>query len=443
MIKRTLKLYFTSWWLPALVYMCLLAAFAIATVSRWQPLAAWSNALFGVVALAFLGLIAAAMWNCIKQRWGTGIIGFFLVFVCGAASLFAFGFLMFATMFGPSEDGFADHLTIPTGIALAEPEKDASSEDTVGSTKGTDAMQDAVHQALTIAGGEDATFAPAMPLLRRAATIHGQLFREYLAASPDWHVFMEHCNTFAARRWSYQGEPRDTLHGYISEFGGTTRFQTRCLICLDRQQWSSYAVQHVAEGTTPVTPEMSQDNALHESRLMIECGGVWVEIFEQSATPERRISKATVATLEQEFAEFEQDPAAALASAQARSRALAVRLAGKDDQPFRLLVGMQPGMYGVAYSLNPGEPGVVYLKAYEVTQGTPLSADALASKSKARLTWSSDPAERFGDKAGFTIYEGDWGKPYAARFEVWFKPNAAKRERKLAERVYKIEGWQR
>ena len=41
------------------------------------------------------------------------------------------------------------------------------------------------------------------------------------------------------------------------------------------------------------------------------------------------------------------------------------------------------------------------------------------------------------------ISEGDWDKPYAARFEVWFKPDSDETERKLAERVFKIEGWQR
>jgi hypothetical protein len=59
------------------------------------------------------------------------------------------------------------------------------------------------------------------------------------------------------------------------------------------------------------------------------------------------------------------------------------------------------------------------------------------------MTWSADPTEKFGAKSGFTIYEGDWGKPYAARFEVWFKPDSKGPERKLAERIYKIEGWQR
>jgi hypothetical protein len=40
-----------------------------------------------------------------------------------------------------------------------------------------------------------------------------------------------------------------------------------------------------------------------------------------------------------------------------------------------------------------------------------------------------------------TIYEGDWGKPYAARFEVWFKPDNGGNEQKLFQKNYKIEGW--
>jgi hypothetical protein len=51
--------------------------------------------------------------------------------------------------------------------------------------------------------------------------------------------------------------------------------------------------------------------------------------------------------------------------------------------------------------------------------------------------------ELFFSNAFFTIYEGDWGKPYAARFEVWFIPDSGAPEWKLLERVFKIEGWQR
>lgn len=410
---------------------------------RWKPLAFVANVLFCMAVLAFLGLIAASIWNLMKKRWGKGIINLFLILGCGAVTFFAFGFLMFASMFGPSEDGFADNLTIPEGIEIAEPEPDASAPMDVSTAKRTDELQDSVRKALAVAGGDVTEFTPEMPSLSKAATNHAKTFRKYIEASPDWHVFMEQGNCFASRCWSYGGEPRDTLHGYISEFGGDSVFQTRCLLCLDRKQWSRYSVQHVLEGKNPVRPQMTRGNSLHESRVMIECGGVWVEIFEQSGKPERRVTKATVIALEKEFSEFERNPKAALERVRGRSRELASRLAGKDGHPFRLLTGMQPGIYGVVYSLNPGGPGSVYLKAFEVTKGTPLSVDRLEVASKTRMTWSSEPSERFGAKAGFTIYEGDWGKPYAARFEVWFKPDSGKTERKLAERIFKIEGWQR
>jgi len=442
-MKKLLTRYFNSWWLPTLVYICLLSAFMITAISRWKPLAVVANVLLGVGGLAFLGLSTASIWHLIMKRWKLGVINLLLVFGCGVATVFAFGFLMFTSMFGPSEDGFADNLTIPEGIEIADPDPDATDAWGVNTPKGSDELQDMVRKALAAPGNDVTEFAPDMPSLRKASTEHSDTFGDYIEASPDWRVFIEQGHRFASRRWSYGGEPRDTLHGYISEFGGDSGFQARCLLCLDRKQWSRYSVQHVQEGRNPVKPQMTRGNNLHESRVMIECGGVWVEVFEQSGKPERRVTKATVTALEEEFSEFLKNPQDAVAAAKARSRELASRLAGKDGQPFRLVTGMQPGIYGVVYSLNPGEPGSVYLKAFEVTKGTPLSLDRLEGTSKTRMTWSSDPSERFGAKAGFTIYEGDWGKPYAARFEVWFQPDSDKPERKLAERVFKIEGWQR
>jgi hypothetical protein len=442
-MKRILTRYFNSWRLPALVYICLLGCLTITAIPRWKVLSIVANVLFCVAGVAFLGIIAASIWNLIRKRWKLGVLNLFLVFCCGVATVFTLGFLMFASMFGPSEDGFADNLTIPDDIEIAEPDQDSTDPWSANKPMGSDGFQDAVRKALIVQGDNTIEFTPAMPSLRKASTDHVKTFLEYVEASPDWHVFIERGNRFASRRWSYGGEPRDTLHGYISEFGDSSRFQTRCLLCLDRKQWSRYSVQHVQEGTTPVKPDMSMGNQLHESRVMIECGGVWVEIFEQSGSPERRVTKSTVANLEKEFFDFLKSPEAAVTAARKRSRELASRLAGDDGHPFRLLTGMQPGIYGVVYSLNPGEPGSVYLKAFEVTKGTPLSVERLEAKSKTRMTWSADPKERFGAKAGFTIYEGDWGKPYAARFEVWFTPDSGKPDRKLAERIFRIEGWMR
>jgi len=72
-----------------------------------------------------------------------------------------------------------------------------------------------------------------------------------------------------------------------------------------------------------------------------------------------------------------------------------------------------------------------------------LSEGRLYDRSNERIGWSQDPEEKFLYENEFTIYEGDWGKPYAARIEVWFRPDSGKPERKLTERICKIEGWQR
>ncbi len=442
-MRKVLPRYFKSGWLPALVYFCLLGAFMMTAIFRWKPLAVVAKVLLGGGGVAFLGLVAASLWNLLRKRWKLGMMNLLWAISFGVVTVFALGFLMFASMFGPSEDGFADDLTIPEGIEIANPDPEATDAWGVNTPKGSDLFEEMVRKALAVPGNDATEFVPEVPSLRKASSYHSYTFREYIEASPDWHVFMEQGNRFAFRSWSYGREPQYSLHGYISEFGGDARFQTRCLLCLDRKQWSRYAVQHVREGTQQVKPEMRLDNNLHESRVMIECGGVWVEVFEQSDKPERRLTKATIAALEKEFEEYLRNPKDAVAAAKTRSGEWASRHAGKDGHPFRLVTGMQPGIYGVVYSLNPGEPGFVYLKAFEITKGTPLSVDRLEERSKTRMTWSREPSERFGAQAEFTIYEGDWGKPYAARFEVWFRPDSSKPERKLAERVFKIEGWQR
>ena len=433
---------FAPWvWVPFLLGVAALGVLVLSSMVPMGEVLGWAGVVFFGLCIGYFLIQCIA--RLVEKRWRSAVFAFVRLAALVALAIPAMGVLMMLSMFGPSEDHFADKLTIPEGLDISEPVSDASGEFSGTSTTGTDAMQLAIRAALAKPAGSNPAIVPSMPSLRKATTDHPKEFREYIEASPDWHVFIEQGNYFAARCWSYGGEPRDTLHGYISEFGGPDGFQTRTLLCLDRKQWSRYQVQHVSEGSSPVTPGMTTGNQMQESRVMIECGGVWVEIFEQSKAAERRVTQASIAVLEGEFSEFLKDPPAAVGRAKQSSRALALRLAGTTGEAFRLLEGMQPGIYGVAYSLNPGEAGVVYLKAFEVTKGTVLSEARLKAASETRMTWSADSSERFGAKAGLTIYEGDWGKPYAARFEVWFKPDSGAAERKLAERIFKIEGWQR
>jgi len=115
----------------------------------------------------------------------------------------------------------------------------------------------------------------------------------------------------------------------------------------------------------------------------------------------------------------------------------------KSDIDFQLYNSFQPGLYEYDVWINKIEQGTIYLKAFEITQDDQLSEDELLEKSSLKVYNDSDSLKVFGTTDLFTIYEGDWGKPYAARFELWFKPANGGQKRKLLEKNYKIEGWMR
>ena len=113
----------------------------------------------------------------------------------------------------------------------------------------------------------------------------------------------------------------------------------------------------------------------------------------------------------------------------------------KGGQPDIILYNdFQGGLYLADIWCNPGEPGLLYLKAFEITRETRLSERRMP---KVKADYSSDPSEMFLREIDFTIYEGNWGQYYGARFEVWFKPDSGQPDRKLLEKNFKIEGWER
>jgi hypothetical protein len=219
-----------------------------------------------------LYFLAQCVFRLFEKRWKGALFALLRLVGLGCLVFLGLGMMVMSSMFGPSEDYFADHLTIPEGIEIAEPERDESDISSAMTTDEIDEFQGLVRKAMEVPGDEIAEFTPDMPSLRLAATDHVTVFADYVEASPHWHVFIERGNRFASRSWNQRGEPQTTMHGYISEFSGDSAFQTRCLICLDRKQWSRYTVQHVEEGKKPVKPKMSRGNNLHESRVMIDCG---------------------------------------------------------------------------------------------------------------------------------------------------------------------------
>jgi len=116
---------------------------------------------------------------------------------------------------------------------------------------------------------------------------------------------------------------------------------------------------------------------------------------------------------------------------------------GKKEMTFELYNSFQPGLYEYKVWLDRIGQGTIYLKAYEITNGTALSPSRLKERSTISVQNTTDQFLMFETDDHFTIYEGDWGKPYAARFEVWFQSNNGGSGKMLLSKNYKIEGWMR
>jgi hypothetical protein len=120
-----------------------------------------------------------------------------------------------------------------------------------------------------------------------------------------------------------------------------------------------------------------------------------------------------------------------------------IMLLVKPKPDFLLYNSFQRGIFEYDIWLGKIDAGIVYLKAFEITKNYPLSPERLKISSNIRINNPADSIKRFGTEHTVTIYEGDWDKPYAARFEVWFKADNGGEERKLLSKNYIIEGWQR
>jgi hypothetical protein len=429
--------------MPALLFLILLAGFTASAIPTWEPFVIIAHILFGAAGVAFLGVVSASVWNLIQKRWAKGIISALLVLACGVAAVLAAGFLMIAFMFGPSEDGFADNLEIPAGAEIVEPGKELDAQPGLAQ----DAFQAALLGALRTPGNEDAAIPGEITSLWRLQENHPAILRRYLASSSAWRVFEENGSVFATRRWMIGPEWRYDLHGYYTKHdvetwpdaGGLPDFQSRFTIGLSGKPWwrGNKDTTWLKNGET-VVAALSPGNQMQQSHCVISAGTVVVEVFEQSGARERRLTKAAL-----DFLQAELEPLAGNPTWETAHRILAPGSTRKGSPSFEIRNSFQPGLYDSIIWLNPGEPGMAYLKAFEVTKGTPLSVDRLKDKTNEWIGWSDDPEEVFFSNTHFTIYEGDWGNPYAARLEVWFSPDSGGPDRRLLDRVFKIEGWQR
>jgi len=448
-LKQLVWGYFDSWWRPAVTTLIVLAAFTVTAIPHWKPTAILANGLLYVLGLSFLGILSAAILNLVRKRWAKGIINLFAMLGCGVATVVALGVLMFASMFGPSEDGFGKDIVIPPDMKVELPlDLRASTNSPVADGQGEALI---ASFATNGANRGDQEVSVDLPALDEFAGPNRAMLLRHLATSAKWFVTKERGETYAVRRCVVDGQWQTSLNGFYSASTfnkwGDQRFQFRIIIGPNgpvmSRPWQSKAT--LAKTSDRVVRLKAIDDKAFgqgvESYLVLRSKGAAVELFEQSPSHARPF---TPLALQQIGGELQ----SVLSSPVARQRGFdpalmpseSIRTGGPE---IHIANGIQGGIYFVYAYVNAGEPGFAYLKVFEATRNTPLSTSRVPEQTTEYLGWSDDAKEQFFYNVEMTVYEGDWGVYYPARFELWFVPDSGKPERKLVEKIFKIEGWQR
>lgn len=103
--------------------------------------------------------------------------------------------------------------------------------------------------------------------------------------------------------------------------------------------------------------------------------------------------------------------------------------------------GSQGGMYDYRVYLHEKLCGKIWIECYEVGKNERLSRNSIEKQTM--LSVRPVDANILLPKKHFTIYEGVWGEYYVARIELWFMDSITHKSRKLIEKTYRVEGWER
>jgi len=437
--KRYIRWYLSAWWKPMLPLLAVGAACAgsgalslfLSHGVFWRAISEWTFLLL----LLFLPIqFIVGIIHFYRRCWMRG----FLVWLSGAVGFCGIVVLAFVLYWGHAfkdEDHFADNLTLPENVALAEPLNDGYQPFDNPHKAPDGSFQ---KQILSVIGSgpklePDAT-CRIQSLEKLMSTPEGlRKLKDYLYANPEWTVTRSPANgLFATKNFRHaNGSINVSLHGFYSHFSSQNlasepKFQYRFYISLDGKPWSRNLGQ-TPHGQEITVYENPGNGMKYHAWTWFDAGGAKVVISDQSDYEGRQMTAKTLELAEKEFAELAL-PADAIVT---------------NRQPgFVIYDGTQGGIYIMDVVCNPGEPGMLYIKANEITTGAKLSEHRLAEK--VALTFGSDNEdELYRSRWEFKIYEGNWEQHYGARIEVWFKPDSGKTDRKLFEKNYKIQGWMR
>ena len=445
LLQQFFERYFNSWWIPTVMSLAVLAAFAAAALPNWnwKPVVVLAQILAVVFVPSLLGILAAVVWNFIKGRWLKALINLLAVPVCGAAAFSLFALVLVTAMFGPSEDGFGKDIVIPPDMKVELPTDSKTTTDTPATDADGQALIASFATNTANNAGTKALFVD-LPVLNEFAGPKRELLLRHLATSAKWFVTKEQGAVYACRRYVVGGQWQNESNGYYSNMHGN---QFRIIIgpngpVLNQPWQDKTTAAKISERIVPLkTVEDKKFKQGIESYLVLESKGAALEIFEQSPSHNRPFTPLALQQVNNELKSVLVSP---MAQQRGFDPSLMPSASIKAGEPeIHIANGPQGGIYFVRAYVNPGEPGYVYLKAFEATKNTPLSETRIPAHSTEYTGWSDNPQEQFFYACEITVYEGDWGVYYPARFELWFVPDSGKPERKLIEKIFKIDGWQR
>jgi len=434
-----------NWWLPAGTALLICSVAVFSPFHMPGPVAS----IFLILMVLFWTL-TVGIWNIARRRGPQGFINLVMLPFCVMAILIHIGAFLFAGMFsGPSEDGFGKDIVIPPDMKTASPlpsrEEDKSGkalDAEGGQLVGIFSRRDKWPPKPVVDTDISALDAFAGP--KRAVLLR------HLATSAEWCLTRERGKLYAYRRFVTDGGRwSNSLNGFYSAFDFSMferlHYQFRIIIGIDgpvmQRPWRRKTTETRA-GSGMITLKVRKStNPGYESYLVLRSRGPAIEIYEEEETKKRPFTALALSQVSSELQRL-------LDSNERRKRGFDTSLmpdasVRKGPADIWLVNGMQGGIYLVYAYVNPGEPGHAYVKVYEATKNTPLSTGRIPARSTEFIGWSGNPEEKFFYNTEITVYEGDWGTYYPARFELWHVPDSGKPERKLVEKVFKIEGWQR
>lgn len=268
------------------------------------------------------------------------------------------------------------------------------------------------------------------------------LFR-YLACHPGWRSTVD-CSgrRVATRRMVSEGFGH--VHGWDADYDTDDNWgwiASWMSIYFDPEDFGG---QRCASGTR-IVPEVVSVGDHFNIGLICQGTNLSLHLTERTSFPTSRIAQAAFDFSREEF------------------RKLA---AAKDWTDVRKLLP-EPSLHRGAATLdvrgdcsayylyraqvNPGERGLVYLRAFEVSHGKELGLGGTArkpgpleSETLEFCGWSENPEEKFFVGSQFQLHEHRAsGKPFALRLEVWFRPANGGPDRKLVENMFKVRGGQK